>query len=89
MAKWFSQGGIFAEWKSAGALLWIYGKRAFVLLFRDNTLITVCVISWLWKKHSLVRRHLISIRAKSSLLYPLQCRTRKIDKFSSGTHSSF
>jgi len=25
-AEWFSQGSIFAEWKSTGSLLWIYGK---------------------------------------------------------------
>ncbi|KAH9016970.1 hypothetical protein EDB84DRAFT_708109 [Lactarius hengduanensis] len=25
-AEWFFQGSIFAEWKSAGSLLWIYGK---------------------------------------------------------------
>ncbi|KAN0130191.1 hypothetical protein V8E53_011948 [Lactarius tabidus] len=25
-AQWFFQGGIFAEWKSIGALLWIHGK---------------------------------------------------------------
>ncbi|KAN0130231.1 hypothetical protein V8E53_011988 [Lactarius tabidus] len=25
-AEWFSQGSIFTEWKSAGSLLWIYGK---------------------------------------------------------------
>ncbi|KAI9442915.1 ankyrin repeat-containing domain protein [Lactarius indigo] len=25
-AAWFFQGGIFAEWKSTGSLLWIYGK---------------------------------------------------------------
>ncbi|KAI9442948.1 hypothetical protein H4582DRAFT_1145912 [Lactarius indigo] len=25
-AEWFFQGSIFAEWKSAGSLLWVYGK---------------------------------------------------------------
>ncbi|KAF8261137.1 hypothetical protein EI94DRAFT_1705763 [Lactarius quietus] len=25
-ADWFSRGGIFAEWKTTGSLLWIYGK---------------------------------------------------------------
>src|ERR1700761_4202826 len=28
-AQWFFRGGMFSEWKSAGSLLWIYGKRAF------------------------------------------------------------
>ena len=26
-AEWFFLGSIFAEWKSNGSLLWIYGKR--------------------------------------------------------------
>jgi hypothetical protein len=26
-ATWFFQGGIYQEWKSAGSLLWIHGKR--------------------------------------------------------------
>ena len=26
-ASWFFQGSIFQEWKSAGSLLWIHGKR--------------------------------------------------------------
>src|ERR1700744_6527665 len=69
-AEWFSRGGIFAEWKSAGALLWIYGKRAFVLLFPDSSLITVCVTSWLWKEYSLVRHCSAFTRAVSSSLHP-------------------
>jgi hypothetical protein len=28
-AQWFFRGAIFSEWKSAGSLLWIYGKRMF------------------------------------------------------------
>ena len=28
-AEWFFQGSIFAEWKSNGSLLWIYGKRTY------------------------------------------------------------
>ena len=30
-AFWFFQGKIFIEWKSAGCLLWIHGKRTFLL----------------------------------------------------------
>ena len=26
-ASWFFQGSIFQEWKSAGSLLWVHGKR--------------------------------------------------------------
>jgi hypothetical protein len=33
-ATWFFQGSIFAEWKSDGFLLWIYGKRMLFPLFR-------------------------------------------------------
>ena len=76
-AEWFSQGGIFAEWKSAGALLWIYGKRTSFLFFPDTPLITVCVLSWLWKEHSLVRHRSASTRAASSSLHPLALRSSK------------
>jgi hypothetical protein len=31
-ALWFFQGGIFNEWKSAGSLLWVHGKRVFLLV---------------------------------------------------------
>ena len=32
-AIWLFQGGIVIEWKTFGSFLWIYGKRAFLLLF--------------------------------------------------------
>ncbi len=32
-ARWFIQGSIFKQWKSAGSLLWIHGKRALLLAF--------------------------------------------------------
>ena len=32
-AEWFFRGSIFAEWKSNGSLLWIYGKRKYFSLF--------------------------------------------------------
>ena len=31
-AQWFFRGGMFAEWKSTGSLLWIYGKRMFFIV---------------------------------------------------------
>ena len=39
-AVWLFQGRIFTEWKATGSLLWIHGKRAFLLLFfpRNNRL---------------------------------------------------
>ena len=32
-AAWFFQGSIFREWKTTDPLLWIHGKRAFVICF--------------------------------------------------------
>ena len=32
-AAWLFQGQIIVKWKSRGSLLWIHGKRAFLLLF--------------------------------------------------------
>jgi hypothetical protein len=32
-AVWLFQGQIVIEWKSAGSLLWIHGKRKYLLLF--------------------------------------------------------
>ena len=32
-AAWLFEGGIIIEWKTTGSLLWIHGKRAFLLLF--------------------------------------------------------
>ena len=44
-AQWFFKGSIFAEWKSTGSLLWIYGKRTFFRSFADQPLITFCVLA--------------------------------------------
>ena len=44
-AQWFFEGSIFAEWKSNGSLLWIYGKRTFFRSFTDQPLITFCVLA--------------------------------------------
>ncbi|KAH8986708.1 hypothetical protein EDB92DRAFT_1230885 [Lactarius akahatsu] len=54
---WFVQGNIFAEWKSTGSLLWIYGKRRFSPLIPDRPLITVCVHSRLGQEHPLFYDH--------------------------------
>ena len=32
-ADWFFEGSIFREWRSAGSLLWVHGKRTFPLPF--------------------------------------------------------
>ena len=34
-AVWLFQGRLIIEWKSTGSLLWIHGKRAFLLLASD------------------------------------------------------
>ena len=31
-ATWFCEGSVFAEWNAKGSLLWIYGKRGFLIL---------------------------------------------------------
>jgi hypothetical protein len=53
-ASWFFQGSIFREWKSAGSLLWVHGKRALCstshLILSEESL----NCSWLRQKYSLV-----------------------------------
>ena len=29
-AEWFFDGNIFEEWKLAGSLLWVHGRRTFI-----------------------------------------------------------
>ena len=53
-AAWLFQGQIIIKWKSTGSLLWIYGKRAFLLLFRRATFNNTKFLSGLWKKRHLV-----------------------------------
>ena len=36
-AAWLFQGQIIIKWKSTGSLLWIHGKRTFLLLFPHAT----------------------------------------------------
>ena len=31
-AAWFTQGRIFEEWKAIGSLMWIRGKRTYLIL---------------------------------------------------------
>ena len=31
-SMWFFQRGIYTEWNAKGSLLWIHGKRAFLIL---------------------------------------------------------
>ena len=61
-AEWFFRGNVFAEWKSTGSLLWIYGKRMLFPLLPDRPLdlIIVCILRWLRQEHPLVR-HLASL----------------------------
>ena len=54
-ATWFSQGGIYQEWKSTGSLLWIHGKRLSRRLSNMTHSYTILSFSRLWKKCYLVR----------------------------------
>ncbi len=36
-ATWFFQGSIFQRWKSTNSLLWIHGKRAFLICYPADT----------------------------------------------------
>ena len=76
-AAWFSQGGTFAEWKSSGSLLWIYGKRTLFSLFPDRPLTTVCVLSWLRQEHPLVHHRSAFPHAAMTLLYSLVLQSSK------------
>ena len=57
-ASWFFQGSIFQEWKSAGSLLWVYGKRSSPRLFNLTPSNAILYCSWLGQEHSLVRSFL-------------------------------
>ena len=46
MATWFFQGSIFQEWKSAGSLLWIHGKRLSRLLVNLTPSDYILYCSW-------------------------------------------
>ncbi len=57
-ATWFFQGDIYKKWKSAPSLLWIHGKRKFLLGIFPSAilhLIDSCLHSWLWQERPLVR----------------------------------
>ena len=69
-ASWFFQGSIFREWKSAGSLLWVHGKRApspasYPILSDD-----ILNCSWLRQKYSLVsgKFYLLYVTKFSSVL---------------------
>jgi hypothetical protein len=40
-SQWFCQSNIFREWKSTASLLWIHGKRAFLLVFATQPLMDI------------------------------------------------
>jgi hypothetical protein len=54
-ATWFFRGGIYQEWKSAGSLLWIHGKRLSRRFSNMTPSYTTLSFSWLGKKRCLVR----------------------------------
>ena len=52
---WFFEGRVITEWKSTGSLLWIYEKRAFLLVFSVSQLLTDSDFgSWIREKRDLV-----------------------------------
>jgi len=57
-ATWFLQADIYNKWKSTPSLLWIHGKRKFLLgIFPSASLHSKgsCLHSWLWQERPLVR----------------------------------
>ena len=34
--RWFFQGSIYNQWKSTGSFMWVHGKRALLLIFRQR-----------------------------------------------------
>jgi hypothetical protein len=53
-ASWFFQGSIFREWKSAGSLLWVHGKRARSPTSYPTLSDDILNRSWLRQEYSLV-----------------------------------
>ena len=55
-AAWFTEGTALADWKTFGSLLWVHGKRTYLISVRV-LIITNC--SWigsrLWEEYSQVR----------------------------------
>jgi hypothetical protein len=51
---WFFESCIFEEWELIGSLLWIHGKRAFLLAFISQLLMDFC--SGCGKEHPVVRQ---------------------------------
>jgi hypothetical protein len=52
-SQWFCQSNIFREWKFTASLLWIHGKRAFLLVFATRPLIDISrFLSGLWQEHT-------------------------------------
>ena len=51
---WLFEGKTVIEWKTSGSLLWIHGKRAFLLIFLASDSDRPRYRSWLWEKRHLV-----------------------------------
>jgi hypothetical protein len=58
-ATWFFQGSIFREWKSAGSLLWVHGKRLSRPPSHSTPSDGILYYSRLWQKRYLVRGYSI------------------------------
>ena len=66
-AQWFFRGSIFSEWKSTSSLLWIHGKRMFVLVHARPIADHLHILSRLREEHPLVSRRSNLYRSKTSL----------------------
>jgi hypothetical protein len=63
---WFFEGTTYKEWKSTGSesLLWIHGKRvplSHSTALRHLITSLICICSWLWQEHNLVRKAFTAI----------------------------
>jgi hypothetical protein len=61
---WFFESSIFKEWELIGSLLWIHGKRAFLLAFTSQLLMEFC--SGSGKEHHMVRQFRNITKARNS-----------------------
>ena len=65
------QGTIIIEWKSTGSLLWVHGKRAYLLAFSSSRLLTDSDFgSWIREKRDLVCCSSSSPTSSCNLLFP-------------------
>ena len=79
-AQWFFRGSIFSEWKSIGSLLWIYGKRMFVLVHARPSADHLHILSRLREEHPLVSRHSKFCPNETNLNYRVALQSSKTSR---------